>query len=67
MSNDELGNLVVRVRGEFTEMPGLQLTLAQASRLFGLTPDDCHDVLDALVRAHFLRWEAGARIARVQQ
>ncbi len=67
MSDEELRNLVVRVRGEFTEMPGLHLTLSQASRLFDLAPDDCHDVLDALVRTDFLRWEAGVRIARAQQ
>ena len=39
-----------RVRGEYLEMPGLRLTLAQASRLFNLEVTHCAQVLDALVR-----------------
>jgi hypothetical protein len=30
--------LVLRVRGEFVEMPGLRLTAPQAARLFGVAP-----------------------------
>lgn len=41
--------LLARVRGEYREMPGLHLTLAQAARLWGLTPDVCATVLRALV------------------
>jgi hypothetical protein len=41
--------LVTRVRGEFTEMPCLSLTLPQAMRLFGLREDICGRVLAALV------------------
>ena len=33
----ESPTLVDRVRGEFMEMPGLQLTMAQAARLWGST------------------------------
>jgi len=44
-----------RVRGEFAEMPGLQLTLPQAQRLFGLDRTICEQVIDALVDAAFLR------------
>jgi hypothetical protein len=39
-----------RIRAEFKEMPGLNLTLQQASRLFGLEPAVCEQVLGALVR-----------------
>ena len=38
-----------RVRGEYREMPGLRLTVAQAARLFNLEPRQCGKVLDTLV------------------
>lgn len=44
-----------RVRGEFTEMPGLSPTLAQAARLFGLPPEECRGVMELLLREEFLR------------
>ena len=44
-----------RVLGEFEEMPGMKLTLRQASRLFGLSEDSCRVVLDVLVDAAYLR------------
>lgn len=43
-------DLYCRVCAEFAEMPGLSLTLAQASRLFQLDAARCERVLDALVR-----------------
>jgi len=43
-----------RVRGEFREMPGLTLTLAQAGRLWSLDPPTCTEVLSGLVDAGFL-------------
>ena len=43
-----------RVRGEFREMPGLTLTLAQAGRLWSLDANTCNDVLAQLVSAGFL-------------
>jgi hypothetical protein len=39
-----------RIRAEFAEMPGLKLTLPQASRLFNLEPIRCETVLGGLVR-----------------
>jgi hypothetical protein len=56
--------LVDRIRGEFIEMPGLQLTIGQASRLFGVEPAACRQVLDALVAAAFLRWTPSGTIVR---
>ena len=43
-----------RVRGEYFEMPGLRLTLAQAARFWSLDRGTCTQVLDALVKAGFL-------------
>ena len=48
-------SIVDRVRGEFTEMPGLSPTLAQAARLFGLQAEECRGVLELLLREEFLR------------
>ncbi len=59
--------LVDRIRGEFTEMPGLQLTMAQAARLWGMELAVCQRVIDALVDASFLRWTPGGKIARVEK
>ena len=62
---------VDRVRDDFLAMPGLELTVPQAVRLWQLGLDDCRFVLDALVDAGFLRWtprwtvvRSGARDAR---
>jgi hypothetical protein len=51
---ESLTPLAVRVRGEYIEMPGLRLTVAQAARLFGLPPDIAGAVLDELQRASIL-------------
>ena len=46
--------MVERIRGEYLEMPGLQLTVGQAQRLCGIEQSLCKTVLDALVDAKFL-------------
>ena len=56
-------NLIARVHGEYLEMPGLQLTLAQASRLWNIQPATSAHVLERLVDASFLR-RAGDRYVR---
>ena len=43
-----------RIRAEYVDMPGMNLTLNQASRLFGAEPVACARALDALVRDGFL-------------
>lgn len=43
-----------RIQGEFVEMPGLRLTVAQAQRLWGLDREVCSALLGALVDARFL-------------
>lgn len=49
-----LRSLLLRIRREYEEMPGLHLTLQQACRLWGLGPDMCTVLLDALVQEGFL-------------
>ena len=44
-----------RIRSEFLEMPGLQLTVGQARRLWALDDVTCLQLLEALVEARFLR------------
>ena len=55
---------VDRVRAAFTEMPGLELSMPQAVRLWSMGMDDCRFVVDALVDAGFLRWTSRRTIAR---
>jgi hypothetical protein len=42
-------DLEIRIRAEFREMPGLKLTLPQASRLFNVEQVRCEQILEALV------------------
>jgi hypothetical protein len=51
--------IALRVRAEYAEMPGLSLTLAQATRLFGIDPDGCREVLMSLVSAGYLKEWSG--------
>ena len=59
--------LVDRVRGEFNEMPGLQLTVPQAARLLGIPPEACHSVIDQLVASEFLRRTPTGTIVRAER
>lgn len=47
--------MINRVLGEYHEMPGLSLTLAQAARLWQLDAHACEAILGALVEQHVLR------------
>jgi hypothetical protein len=49
-----------KIRAEFTEMPGLKLTLPQASRLFNVSPGQCGRALDRLVASGSLSIAGGA-------
>jgi hypothetical protein len=62
----ELDLIVRRVREEFREMPGLRLTPAQATRLWGLERETCRQVIDALVASSFLRWTSSGVVTRVE-
>ena len=61
---DVMNELVGRIRSEFLEMPGLRLTVTQASRLWGLDEGLCRRVIDVLIGSSFLRWAAGDTVAR---
>jgi hypothetical protein len=60
----ELEPIVYRIREEFREMPGLRLTLAQATRLWGLEERTCAAVIDQLVATEYLRWTAAGSLTR---
>jgi hypothetical protein len=49
-----LHDAVDRVSGDFAEMPGLELTLAQAARLWNMDTAACRAAIDTLVRTGFL-------------
>jgi hypothetical protein len=46
--------LLDRIRGEYREMPGLRLTLAQAQRLWQVDRTECESALEALLQEGFL-------------
>jgi hypothetical protein len=50
-----LDQLVTRIRAEYLELPGLRLTLSQATRLFGIERTACEHVLHELVSHRFLK------------
>ena len=56
---------IARVRAEFEEMPGMTLTMPQASRLFGLDHDLCKTIVDRLVVAAFLKRTQNGAFTRV--
>lgn len=49
-----IDDVLQRIQGEYSEMPGLRLTAAQAQRLWGLERAVCDELLGALVDANFL-------------
>ena len=56
--------LAARVRGEYSEMPGLQLTVTQACRLWQIDTLTCEILLEKLVHDDFLcKTEKGAYAA----
>jgi hypothetical protein len=48
-------DVLLRVQGEYRDMPGLKLTDAQAQRLLGIDCDTCAVVLSTLIKKRFLR------------
>ena len=59
-------DLVRRVVGEYREMPGLSVTLPQASRLWGLPPDTCRALVDILIEKGFVRRTCDGKIVRAE-
>ena len=54
MAMEQPLDVLRRVKGEYLEMPGLRLTIAQAQRLWGLDRSMCDALLGTLVEAKFL-------------
>ena len=54
MAKEQPLDVLRRVKGEYLEMPGLRLTMAQAQRLWGLDRSVCDALLGTLVDAKFL-------------
>jgi hypothetical protein len=63
-ATNDVAVAVRRARADFTELPGLQLTEAQARRLWSLDAALCAGVLSSLVADGFLVRTADARFAR---
>lgn len=53
--------LLRRVRGEFREMPGMRLTIEQATRLWTLDRETCANIFHSLVAARFLEIDPTGR------
>jgi hypothetical protein len=53
--------LVRRVHREFEEMPGLPLTLVEATKLFGMSSDACARILRQLLEGSVLRLRSDGR------
>ena len=54
MASTTFDSLVARVRGEYVEMPGLRVTVAQACRLWQVDMATCEKLLGHLLRDGFL-------------
>jgi hypothetical protein len=54
------------IRSEYREMPDLHLTPTQMQRLWGLDPDTCRSVIDALVAQKALRLTLAGGYARLR-
>jgi hypothetical protein len=58
-------HLLMRIRMEYIEMPGLRLTCWQAGRLWNLDQPTCEEILATLVQERFLsRTNDGAYLRR---
>ena len=61
----EIGELLLRIEGEYRQMPGLSLTVPQAERLWGLDASTCASVLTALIERRVLtRTASGSYLRR---
>ena len=60
-------NCVGRVRAEYLDMPGLNLTKAQVRRLWGIDAATCDAALQTLTRSGFLERTANGLYVRVNR
>ena len=57
-------DVVQRIQAEYREMPGLTLTLPQATRLFGVNSHESQRVLSELIGCGFLRQDQNGAYRR---
>ena len=57
--------LLMRIRAEYLEMPGLRLTFEQLQRLCGIERGLCRTAIDALVDEKFLSLRPDGAYARL--
>lgn len=63
-SSAPIDDLLRRIQGEYLEMPGLRLTVAQAQRMWQLSSTECEALLAALVDSGFLIQMPGGAFIR---
>ena len=61
---ERLEQLIARTRSEYLEMPGLRLSVTEASRLWGFEKDLAETILRALVDDGFLKVAADGKFGR---
>jgi hypothetical protein len=61
---DGLRELANRIRAEYTEMPGLSVTLPQAQRLWALDRRTCEAVMNQLMATGVIRVTTKGRFIR---
>jgi hypothetical protein len=63
-TDQRISSLLLRIRSEFLEMPGLNVTPPQAARLWALDPATLELVLGELVSSGFLSRSRGGAYLR---
>jgi len=64
LNTGPIRHLIRRVHAEYSEMPGLSVTMPQAQRLFGIDSETCAAVLTTLIVRGFLRRTAKGTYVR---
>jgi len=66
MSGSLVRETLDRIQGEYQQLPGLRLTMAQAQRLWHLDRTMCRAILAALVDARYLSLAPDGTFVRSQ-
>ena len=61
---DPIDNMIDRIKSEYREMPGLQLTFEQMLRLWRLERSTCRTLVEKLIDAQFLKTTRDGRYVR---
>jgi len=63
----DVESVAKRVQAEFEEMPGMTLTMPQASRLFGIEREICKTIVERLVTTSYLKWTNSGAVTRASR